>query len=600
MLLDELKQHIKIQNETIKSLPPDAISSEPPYVTDWENFRKEFWGKDPTSLETIQRGNNPLIDDTLPKRPPTVPVLKVSGFPSFAFGLSGPKIVVRSEYNKVEQAALLSIESGHELFVVKGSPGIGTIPFSLLTAGDNISSGKSAFLLWLLVRRLERQLPTVLQVCGPDLILFCESGVYDLMQPGCLQHYVALAFPEDPTQKIWALFDSSWAVPRPANLLMRPTSPFFIVQTSSLHSQYHDWHINFRSCSFYTTPWSLSELIRRYVKWHIGVHKTYTLYSRQYIVPSLTKDQLQYFYNRFGASPRDLAGLIKDPEAYEARLLEEIDEIAPKDIRHIFNDPGSCSAFHLLATLHPSPGNHSTFIIAPASLYVLDLLLKKHLRFRIGDVEYLYDLLRGSTTGAAAAQLIFEHRMHVVLSEKQSLFLHPIRCTDSTTVKETLIYNIYDTTGQKFKLPDLKLRSLETGTNPQEDTYYIPKSPDFPSINSLLFFNPLDNSPPILFIFQMTQARTHDVKVEGLRSIDGLDFPKNVRKYYVMVTRDDAFPKVAVPIEYFPCGGKWERAVDSPDEAFPVLRYSVPRKVLFPQTESSIPMKRKFCPDDEL
>ena len=602
--MNKLKRHIEIQTEAIANLPPDVITSESTSITGWEEIRKEFWGKDLMSLvklETVQRGENPISDNTLPKKIPSFPILEIPKLLSFAFGISGTKIMVRSEYNDAEQEALLSVEYGHKLFLVKGSPGIGTIPFSLLTAGDNISSGKSTFLLWLLLRRLEHRLPTVLQVCGPDLILLCESGVYELMQPGRPQRYVKLAFLEDSTQKIWALFKPNPAIPQPAAVLMMPTSPFFVVQTNSPNSRYQDWHKTFCSRSFYMRPWSLLELIQWYAKRPIGVYKTYTLYSRQFFTPSLTEYRLQHFYDRFGVSPRELDGLAKDQKAYEAHLLEEINEIPPADIRHLFNNPGSYQISHLLATLYPSPENRSMRIVVPASLHIFDLLLEKHLQARIGDMEYIYDLLRGSKIGAAAAGLVFERRMHAILPKKTSLLLYPICCANPARGRTNLIFDDYKNTvertdGKEYRLPDLQLRFLETGTTKlQEDTYHTPKSLNFPTVDSLLFFNPLDppDKSPVLFMCQMTQAQTHDVKVKGLQHINNLDLPKNVRKFYVAVTPDDTFTRLTVPLEYFAPATKKREAKRLPNEVFPVLHYPVPRKDMFPQRESFTPIMMK-------
>ena len=132
MSLNDLTQHIEIQNQAIKSLPSDAIvpvASRSP----WEDFRQEFWGKELEKSETVDRGEDPVADDVLPEGPPSGSFFVIDAPKSMpdALGLASTKIVVRSEYNEAEQVAVLSIKSRIRLFIVSGTPGIGTLdPFS--------------------------------------------------------------------------------------------------------------------------------------------------------------------------------------------------------------------------------------------------------------------------------------------------------------------------------------------------------------------------------------------------------------------------------------------------------------------------------------
>jgi len=134
MSFDMLKECTHIQNNAIAKLPSDAFSPEPSDdKASWEGFRKEFWGKGLTFLEkqeSVDRGSDLVADDDLPEKPPsgTFPVMEVPKSLPITMGLSSTKIMVRSEYNEAEQAALLFIKLGVEVFVVSGTPGIGIIP----------------------------------------------------------------------------------------------------------------------------------------------------------------------------------------------------------------------------------------------------------------------------------------------------------------------------------------------------------------------------------------------------------------------------------------------------------------------------------------
>ena len=268
----------------------------------------------------------------------------------------------------------------------------------------------------------------------------------------------------------------------------------------------------------------------------------------------------------------------------------------------MFNDPGSHSTSHFIFTLHPLEIRRSAHIVAPASLHVFNLLLKKYLQFNIDDMEYFYNEFRENTTGATAAELIFKLRMHTILSEIRTLRLYPICCSDTKKGKVHFIYDDYEATDnqtneQKFELPKLRPDSLGKKTKLRTNTYYTPDSANFPTFDSLLFFNPLDNSPPILLMLQMTQAEKLDAKANGLDYVDKFDFPQNVRKYYVAVTPDDISTKISIPVGYFT--DEKAKVMASPNEVFPVFHFPVSKEVLFPKrwyfltAEGKIVMQQK-------
>jgi len=67
----------------------------------------------------------------------------------------------------------------------------------------------------------------------------------------------------------------------------------------------------------------------------LGVHDAYIFYSRRFFIGNPTERQLWYYHDRFGANPRDLAGLIKLPDPYISRLIEQINRIKSADLRHL-------------------------------------------------------------------------------------------------------------------------------------------------------------------------------------------------------------------------------------------------------------------------
>ena len=154
-------------------------------------------------------------------------------------------------------------------------------------------------------------------------------------------------------------------------------------------------------------------------------HDAHNLCSRPFLASNPTERQLWYLYDKFGASLRYLNGFAKRPKAYESLLLTEICKLKSTEIKGVFENPESYQLSHLIITLHPSPEDRTRYLVAPASPYVFELLLDKHLLSQIDHLEDLYDLLQASPVGASAAGLIFEHRMHAVLRQKQELLLYP-------------------------------------------------------------------------------------------------------------------------------------------------------------------------------
>ena len=312
-------------------------------------------------------------------------------------------------------------------------------------------------------------------------------------------------------------------------------------------------------------------------------HDIHIPYSRQLIPSNPTEHQLWYMHNHFGASLRDSVGYAKTPHKYESRLLADIDYINPTELREIFKDPGSHSASHFLVTLYPLPGDRTKCFVVPASLYVFRTLMKKYPRSRLDDMEELYDLFRKSTIGGAAAGLIFEGRMHVILMKRRTLRLYPVLCDDANKGTKNLIYTATTnrTEETEFELPESQLFRFTLENKPRAHGYYIPESSDFPGLDSLLFFDTLDNSPPILLMFKITHNETNNAKASGLLNVDKLGFPSDVRKYYVVVSPDSIFPEVTVPMEYF--GDELEMVKQAPNRKFPTYHYPIPRCELFPK-----------------
>ena len=270
MSLEDLLKYVPAQTKAISQISL-GVDSTTGLCTFWNQFREIFWGK---SLNLFQK-EEPIEKDTvgpvedvhiLPEsRPGTRSVIKLPMVLPDAWNIDGGHLLVRAEYTEAEKAAVSSSESSTGAFVVTGQSGIGLPPFSPLSAESNARSGKSLFLLWLLIRRLGLQLPTALQINRSYAILFHQGGVFEFTHLDWHPGYDVLFFPPDARpSRIWALFDSNPLLPEPASIF-RYFSAFFVVDAAPPCSHYTDWLSKVGYEEFYMKTWTFSEVIKAYV-----------------------------------------------------------------------------------------------------------------------------------------------------------------------------------------------------------------------------------------------------------------------------------------------------------------------------------------------
>jgi len=266
-----------------------------------------------------------------------------------------------------------------------------------------------------------------------------------------------------------------------------------------------------------------------------------------------SESELWYLYHEFGASTRALDLYGSDPDGYRSELDRCISAITPGNLPHIFQDPASSQNSHLIFTIHPKEGSRSAFEKQFASQPVFDLVWKKHLSHRLDLMEQFYYLFLANPITAISAGRVFEERMHQLLRSEQTLRLFPILPRGGKT---NVIFDKYTTSEAKNTPTEFQLTSSEeyhlvAGAELQENQYCRPESSNFAAVDSVLLIHPPGESP-ILFMFQMTRNKTkHDAKLSGLQKVEGLDLPLDTRKYLVIVTPEDIYPRITVPLEYF-------------------------------------------------
>lgn len=125
MSLRALSDHIPDQNQAIRQAS-SGFKSSSTWCSPWEDFRKSLWGKALESFETLKlvERDGTVSDVALPERHGVVTVPET--LPVGLFG--GGQILVRSEYEDAEKAAVSLSGTDLDALVVSGQPGTGTSP----------------------------------------------------------------------------------------------------------------------------------------------------------------------------------------------------------------------------------------------------------------------------------------------------------------------------------------------------------------------------------------------------------------------------------------------------------------------------------------
>ncbi|KAI0696938.1 hypothetical protein BC835DRAFT_1413996 [Cytidiella melzeri] len=135
-------------------------------------------------------------------------------------------VLIRDEYEQAytyideeHQRARLDVRGKSPSFVITGQPG----------------NGKSTFLAYVLIKRLQRKLPTAVEIAGSGYVLFGEPGVvlYLGREKPCNGRYKNLS-------DVWALSDSSPDNHIPC-IAFRNSHSVLIQATCPEQHRWHEW-----------------------------------------------------------------------------------------------------------------------------------------------------------------------------------------------------------------------------------------------------------------------------------------------------------------------------------------------------------------------
>lgn len=248
----------------------------------------------------------------------------------------------------------------------------------------------------------------------------------------------------------------------------------------------------------------------------------------------------------------------------------------PAILEAIVQNPGFLEVSHRLISIGPSEGDRGTFEKRFISQKVFDLIWDIHIRHHTNEVAHFYTLFVAIPGTKIAAGWLFEARMHELLAKDTTIRLFPIR---HRTARVNIVSDNYDSYNNPVNPENFQLAWSEQHVLPEDDSvklregyYYRPASDTFPTIDSLLLLHRTGDTSPTLLMFQITRAEKHDVNPKGLDKVDGLSFPLDTRKFFVVVTPGDVRPTITVP---------WSILMNEPWTLVSLRYYTTPSAACF-------------------
>ena len=289
-------------------------------------------------------------------------------------------------------------------------------------------------------------------------------------------------------------------------------------------------------------------------------------------------------FEKYGASPRELAMYSHSPHKVHERVIRKLQEMDPPKIRVALGTADMDTSSHFITRIEPSQTSRAIAEKTIASQYVFALLWDKYLKDQNSEMEALYRRSLNNSNMAAVAGWVFESRMHQLFRSGRTIQLFPIRRSSLGPVN--VIYRDYNASRQRLDPTPLTLHAspdclFREGEQLTSGKYYRAPKVNFPAVDSLFFIEPPDEPSPILLMFQITQNHSeHDANSLGLDAVGRL-VPPNTRKWYVVVTPVDIEPGIKVARKYFSDQGVDVKNVEGADALLRVFHCLIPTQNMF-------------------
>ncbi|KAI0695710.1 hypothetical protein BC835DRAFT_1519787 [Cytidiella melzeri] len=312
-------------------------------------------------------------------------------------------IVIRHEYKLAyiyianANQENLRVSKKPAKFVLTGQPGI----------------GKSSFLAYVLVHRLQHKLPTAVERAGSGFVLFSDEGV-DMFE----------ASEKPRIENLWALSDSTPETVIPC-VALRDSRAVLIQATSPAQHRWKEWKKQTCAFLYIMDVWTTDEIRAVLVKLKLNdAHGVEIM-------------------NKYGPCARTVVLLVKRPSeeaSFMATIAKAASHVAAKvsDVMEAFdnldissqNTPSSLLFFRPVSR---DERNLSKTYIPTA--YFVTTLAHALIKRKNAEQNMFFSLMSQQASTRSAARWIFENFMHVRLTTVSG---EPTLCQRVDTNRETL------------------------------------------------------------------------------------------------------------------------------------------------------------------
>jgi hypothetical protein len=244
-----------------------------------------------------------------------------------------------------------------------------------------------------------------------------------------------------------------------------------------------------------------------------------------------------HLHEEFGASLGDLVLYAGRRNGYQHEICGEIGTIKREHFEHL-EAHGSYKFIFTFIT-EPSSDDLSIPVTRIASRCVLEVLRGRRMWHWVQSLARIYNLFNGDPATAAATGWIFEPRIRHLFQRRRKIQLYRIR---GRHAEMNLTYDDYTASAERDKVMDLRLSQserhdvIETAQF-QEGQYYRSLSDNFPG--DLLLLQTSKEQPIFLAFKILHAAHEHEANVNGLRTIDVMEFAPDTRRYHVVLTPEN-------------------------------------------------------------
>ncbi|KAI0296173.1 hypothetical protein BC826DRAFT_245614 [Russula brevipes] len=449
----------------------------PPSLADgFRPFWNRLWNENvnPIRTETVVRDSDPVEGLSIP------PMIRVfHGLPQKLS--SGSGFIIRNQYDDARRV-LLSLCATYGGVVIAGHPGI----------------GKTMFLCYLLALRLRNKQATFFQYTPDVVILFDSLGV-TLLPPNDEADTSA-------PKGSWALIDSNTEVKSVPPIFTGTQCPYFVVVAASpRRERWRSLRHNRPDIKvWYMEPFTLEELIQ----------------ARELSEAKLSERNIKVFFEKYGPSARECF-LCVDPNDYDMWIRGLVSGISWDTLTKAITLVSGASfdeGPHRIILVAPDPEDHFSPQVTIATKYINQLLWDQDAKALWRNHRQLYRSLRLLPDGTGLTGVaFFEPSFHALcIRGKQNNF--SLRPMSKGSGRVNYTFKPFAPQGSRLETLELPPREqviFDQG-NPisvlNDKGYYRPTVHNHPSYDSFIY----DPQCRRVTVFQITEAKSHVVKPEGL------------------------------------------------------------------------------------